>query len=97
MTAGCVSSGACAPWSLYLLLCENGALYAGIATDVLKRFEKHKSGKGAKYTRANPPLKVVASCGFSDRSAAQVAEARVKKLKTTAKVAFVLAAGGALH
>ena len=42
-------------WHLYLLRCRDGSLYAGIATDVERRFREHAAGKGAKYTRAHPP------------------------------------------
>ncbi len=47
------------PWFVYIILCENGRLYTGITKNVQKRFDTHKSGKGAKYTKANKPLKVV--------------------------------------
>ena len=38
-------------WYLYILQCGDGSLYTGITTDVEKRLEAHRSGKGAKYTR----------------------------------------------
>ena len=44
-------------WFLYLLECNNGAYYAGITNDLQARFETHLAGKGARYTRANPPVK----------------------------------------
>ena len=37
-------------WYLYILQCGDGSLYTGITTDVEKRLEAHRSGKGAKYT-----------------------------------------------
>ena len=46
-------------WYLYILRCRDGTLYAGITTDVEKRFEAHCSGKGAKYTRGRGPLELV--------------------------------------
>jgi len=42
-------------WWLYLLVCRDGRTYAGIATDVAARFAAHSRGKGAKFTRSNPP------------------------------------------
>ncbi|MFQ6977327.1 MAG: GIY-YIG nuclease family protein [Oscillibacter sp.] len=40
-------------WYVYMLRCEDGSLYTGIASDVEKRFAMHKSGHGAKYTRSH--------------------------------------------
>ena len=49
-----------APWYVYLLECRNGSYYAGISNDVDARFQAHLAGKGAKYTRAHPPVKLLA-------------------------------------
>lgn len=76
-------------WYLYLIECTNGALYAGITTDVDARYAKHASGKGAKYTRANPPLRLIGSMTFEDRSSASKAEYKIKQLPRAEKVAFL--------
>lgn len=76
-------------WCLYLLECENGALYAGITNDLLKRFEAHLSGKGAKYTRANRPRRIVAAAPFKDRAQASRAEWAIKNVPKNAKVALI--------
>ena len=39
-------------WFLYLIECDDGSVYTGIATDVQARYAKHVTGKGARYTRA---------------------------------------------
>lgn len=75
-------------WFLYLLECKNGAFYAGISNDVDARFAAHVSGKGARYTRANPPVKILATKPFADRSSASVAEAQLKNLPRNKKLAF---------
>ena len=46
-------------WRLYILRCGDGTLYTGITTDVEKRLEVHRNGKGAKYTRGRGPLMLV--------------------------------------
>lgn len=76
-----------AKWFVYLLECRNGALYCGITTDVGRRFTEHQSGKGARYTRLNPPLAIVAVKEYPDRSSASKAEWQVKKLPRARKVA----------
>ena len=80
-----------ADWILYLLECENGSYYAGITTDLNRRFAEHVFGIGARYTRSNPPLRVVAIREFPDRSSASRAEAALKKLPRAAKVGFFAA------
>ena len=75
-------------WFLYLLECNNGAYYAGITNDLQARFAAHLAGKGARYTRANPPVKVMASKPYPDRSSASIAEAQLKNLPRSKKLGF---------
>jgi len=75
-------------WVLYLLECKNGAFYAGITNNLEQRYAAHVSGKGARYTRANPPLKILASKFYADRSTASIAEAQLKRLPRHKKLKF---------
>ena len=77
-----------ATWVLYLLECKNGAYYAGITNDLQARFAVHLAGKGARYTRANPPVKILASKLYADRSSASIAEAALKNLPRSKKLGF---------
>jgi putative endonuclease len=72
-------------WYLYLLECQNGRLYSGVTTDLAARFDKHKRGKGAMFTRLNPPRRIVAAMVFENRSEASKAEYRMKQLTATQK------------
>lgn len=76
-------------WWLYLLACKDGRMYAGVALDVAARFELHVSGKGAKFTRANPPREILAAQAFASRSEAQKAEYALKQLDRAAKLEWV--------
>ena len=76
-------------YSLYLLLCKGNVIYAGITNDVAKRYLTHCSGKGAKFTRARPPLRLLCHAVIGSRSEAQKAEYAVKRLPRSQKVAFV--------
>jgi putative endonuclease len=78
-------------WVLYLLECKNGAFYAGITNNLQQRFAAHLAGKGARYTRANPPLKILATKPYADRSAASIAEAQLKLLPRHKKLQFFIA------
>lgn len=75
-------------WWLYLLVCRDGRTYAGITTDVAARFAAHSSGKGAKFTRSNPPVGVLGARAFASKSEALKAEAALKKLDRKAKLAW---------
>ena len=63
---------------VYMILTERNTLYCGYTDNVEKRFNEHKSGKGAIYTRANKPLKIVYTKEFSSKSEAQKEEYRIK-------------------
>lgn len=67
-------------WWLYIIECDGGGLYVGIAKDVEARFRRHAAGQGALYTRINRPLRVLASKGFPDRCSAARAERAMKRL-----------------
>ena len=78
-------------WFLYLIECADGALYTGIALDPAARFEQHRAGKGAKYTRANRPVRLIGVIPYPDRSTATRAELAFKKLKAVEKRARIWA------
>lgn len=75
-------------WFLYLLECEGGSIYTGIARDVEARYAQHLCGKGARYTRANPPRRILATFAYPDRSTASKAEWEIKQLTAAQKRAL---------
>lgn len=75
-------------WWLYLMVCRDGRTYAGISTNVAARFAAHSNGKGAKFTRANPPVRLLGAQTFASKSEALKAEAALKKLGRTEKLAW---------
>lgn len=72
-------------WWLYVLECEGGSLYTGIATDVIRRYGQHCSGKAAIYTRLKPPIRIVGAVAIGTRSAALKAEYAFKQLAVREK------------
>ncbi|WP_426287313.1 GIY-YIG nuclease family protein [Luteibacter sp. E-22] len=76
-------------WCVYLIECRNGAWYAGITNDLDARYAAHVAGKGARYTRANPPVRLLGFRPFADRSAASKAEYEVKRLPKARKLAWL--------
>lgn len=77
-------------WCVYLLLCTNGALYAGITNDLAARYKMHAIGKGAKFTRANPPVGVMAVRMCDSQGEALRLEWSVKQLPSSRKIKFLL-------
>lgn len=73
------------PYSFYVLRCGDGSLYAGIATDVAARFEKHAAGKGARYTRGRGPLRLRVSLEVGDKGLALRVELAFKRLSRAEK------------
>lgn len=67
---------------MYVLECADGTLYTGYTTDLENRLKKHNAGKGAKYTRARLPVKLLYSEAFPNKQEAMSAEALFKKRKT---------------
>lgn len=76
-------------WHVYLIECCDGSIYTGIAVDVAARYRAHAAGKGAKYTRSHPPLRLLASFPHPDRSSALKAEFAIKQLNAQDKRALV--------
>jgi putative endonuclease len=79
------------PWCLYLIECRNGSLYAGITNNLQARYEAHAAGRGARYTRANPPVRLVGTRPYADRAAASRAEWEIKRLPKGRKIAYLQA------
>ena len=75
-------------WKLYILRCGDGSLYTGITTDVEKRLEAHRSGKGAKYTRGRGPLELVFREKAESHSDAAKREWQIKQLTRAQKLAL---------
>lgn len=46
-------------WAVYLLECADGRVYTGVARDPEQRYAKHIAGKGARFTRSNPPKQLL--------------------------------------
>ena len=73
---------------VYLLLCSDQTLYTGITTDLIRRLEEHKSGKGGHYTRAHGAIKILYSEEYADRSLASKREAKIKSLTREEKLSL---------
>lgn len=73
-------------WQVYIIHCSDDSYYTGITTDVERRFEEHRRGKGAKYFYGRAPLEVVYTEWCEDRSTASRREAEIKQLSRAQKI-----------
>lgn len=74
---------------VYILKCKDGSLYTGITTDLERRLEEHKSGQGAKYTRARKAGEIVYTERKRNRSTASRREAEIKSWSRQEKLELV--------
>jgi len=77
------------PWTVYLLRCCDGSLYAGATNDLAARVAAHRAGRGGAYTRSRQPVRLVYSEPQPDRGAALRREAALKRLPRAAKLALL--------
>ncbi|MHB8404107.1 MAG: GIY-YIG nuclease family protein [Gammaproteobacteria bacterium] len=74
-------------YCVYMLECRGGLLYIGITTDIRRRMTEHHEGRiGARFTRANPPARLLAVRQVVGRPAALKLEAALKKLRRPQKL-----------
>lgn len=74
---------------VYMLRCRDNSLYTGYTTNLDNRVKTHNSGKGAKYTRARRPVKLVFYREVADKSTGLKLEYRIKKLSKAKKEELV--------
>ena len=82
-------------WYVYLILCRSNAIYTGIARDVAARYAQHLAGTGARYTRANPPRRLLARFVCPNQSVAGKLEAAIKRLSAAEKRKLIGKTGAA--
>ncbi len=78
-------------WAVYLLECADGRVYTGIARDPQARYAKHLAGKGARFTRSNPPRQMLGWVWVSGHGDALRLEMAWKKLPRAARIAALRA------
>ncbi|HEY8586155.1 MAG TPA: GIY-YIG nuclease family protein [Rhodanobacter sp.] len=73
-------------WAVYLLECADGRVYTGIARDPDTRYAKHLAGKGARFTRSNPPRRLLGYVWVADHGAALRLEFAWKQLPRAKRI-----------
>lgn len=66
------------PWFVYLLLCRSGRIYTGVTPGLDHRMKAHKTGRGALFTKMDPPVRLLAAKPFASKGEALQIERQVK-------------------
>lgn len=74
---------------MYILQCSDGSFYTGSTRNLNHRLEQHKTGKGAKHTRKNLPVKLVYYETFTRISEAFDREKQVQGWSKAKKIALI--------
>ncbi len=74
---------------VYIVKCADGTLYTGCTTDVKARVNAHNLGRGAKYTAARRPVKLVYSEKHRDKSSAMQREWEIKRMSRAGKESII--------
>lgn len=75
----------------YMLECADGTLYTGWTLDLEKRVAAHNAGKGAKYTRARTPVRLVYAETLASEQLARQRECAIKRLTRAEKLRLAAA------
>lgn len=82
---------------VYILQCIDDSYYTGWTGDLEKRWNLHCNGKGAKYTRAHKPVRLVYCQVCSNKSEAMRKEAAIKKLTHLQKMTLIQQANNCVN
>jgi putative endonuclease len=73
-------------WRAYLVRCADGSLYCGASNDVVARLNKHRAGRGARYTRGHLAVELAWRSSPLPKRLALSLEARIKRLDRSDKL-----------
>ena len=69
----------------YIVECSDHTFYTGWTNDLEKRMQAHNDGKGAKYTKARRPVRLVYHEVFDTKQEAMQREYAIKQLSRRQK------------
>ena len=75
-------------WTVYILECEDGSFYTGVASDLNRRLKEHRVGT-SHYTGYNPPVRLVYQESYPTKTDAENREAQIKRWSKAKKSALI--------
>lgn len=73
----------------YIVQCRDNSLYTGWTNHLEKRIEAHNQGRGAKYTRARRPVKLVYYETYATKEQAMRREKEIKQMTRKDKLRLI--------
>lgn len=74
---------------VYILECSDHSYYTGWTNDLTQRYATHLKGKGAKYTKAHPPISCVYYEVCENQGEAMRREYEIKQLTRAQKQVLI--------
>jgi putative endonuclease len=74
-----------------MVVCSDGSLYTGWATNVEARIKDHNAGRGSQYCKQRRPVRMVYQEEVPSRSAAMKRELAIKRMRREKKLRLVAA------
>ena len=65
-------------WFVYILRCNDGSYYVGVAIDLKDRVKEHNAGQGSAFTKKRRPVKLVYAEEQGSYASARKREAQLK-------------------
>jgi len=78
-----------AKYFVYLLECRDKSYYCGFTKNIAQRLEAHNLGRGAKYTQARRPVKLVYSEALRTMKGAMRREIEIKSFSRKEKSVLI--------
>ncbi|MDR9416144.1 MAG: GIY-YIG nuclease family protein [Gracilimonas sp.] len=76
-------------WVVYMIRCVNGSIYTGCTNHLIRRWNQHIQGKGAKYLKAHTPKEIVFVEPHPNQSEACSREYEIKQFPKHKKEALI--------
>lgn len=77
-------------WWVYLLECRSGRIYTGVTPILERRMAAHRRGRGARFTKMDPPVRLLAAKPFPNKIEALKIERQVKGVGAAHKRALAV-------
>lgn len=74
---------------VYMVQCSDNTLYTGWTVNLGRRLATHNAGRGARYTRARLPVRLVYWEGQPDRGSAQRRESELRRSSRSTKLRLI--------
>ena len=78
-----------AGWFTYIVECGDGSFYTGITQNLGARRLSHATGRGAKWTKLRPPIRLRFAERHPDKSTARRQELEIKGWRREKKLALI--------